>query len=147
MNDTQKTRLILPQLQGLYDNLTPLFETLMRVMAGVALMAHGWGKVLNPMGAVGMVEKIGFYPGVFWSPLLSFTEFGAGLLLVLGLLTRPAAAASSVILLVTVYFHWIMLDQGYKGSELSLIWITITLLLLAKGAGKFSLDRVIGREF
>lgn len=93
-----------------------------------------------------MVSGLGFAPGWFWSILLSVTEFTGGLLLALGLLTRLAAGATTVILLVTVYFHWIVLEQGYKGAELSLIWSAVTLTFLAKGGGRFSVDRLVGRE-
>ena len=61
-----------------------------------------------------MVESLGFYPGAFWSPLLSFTEFFGGILIAIGLLTRPASFAAMFILLVTVWFHWVTMGQGYS---------------------------------
>ncbi len=145
-SDAGQTRPLLPALRPLYDRLTPLAETLMRSVVGIALMAHGWPKIQNPMGAVGMVEGIGFHPGWLWSPLLAVTEFFGGLLLILGLLTRPAAAGATIVLLVTVWFHWVQLGQGYAGAELSLIWASATLYFALRGAGRHSLDRVIGRE-
>ncbi len=136
----------IPALQPVYTSLSAAAETLLRVVAGIALMVHGWPKIQNPMGASGMVEGIGFVPGWFWSPALSITEFCAGLLLVLGLLTRPAAVAASIILLITVWFHWVQLEQGYRGAELSIIWSAVTLLFAVRGGGLFSLDRAIGRQ-
>lgn len=138
---------ILPQLRPLYAALSPLAVTYMRVIAGIAFMVHGLPKISNPMGAVGMVESIGFHPGWLWSPALAVTEFVGGLLLALGLLTRPVAVATSIVLLVTVYFHWIVKAEGYAGSELSLIWLGITLYFVAHGGGRHSLDRLIGRQF
>lgn len=136
-----------PRLQSLYSAIAPFTVLYMRVIAGIAFMAHGWPKIQNPMGAAGMVEGLGFYPGWFFSPALSITEFVGGLLLLLGLFTRPAAAATSFVLLVTVYFHWIAKAEGYAGAELSLIWLGITLYFLAHGGGRHSVDRaVIGRE-
>lgn len=137
---------VFPALQPLYTRLTPLVLTVMRVMAGAALMVHGWPKLMDPMGATGMVEGIGFAPGWLWSPALAITEFFGGLLLVIGLLTRPAALAVSVVLLVTVWFHWVQLAQGYAGAELSLIWVTVTLFFAVRGAGPWSVDRLVGRE-
>ena len=89
---TTDTRLIIPKLQGLYAALAPLTVLFMRLIAGITFMVHGWPKILAPMGAVGMVEGLGFYPGWLWAPLLAATEFFGGLLLALGLLTRPARA-------------------------------------------------------
>ncbi|MGI3164812.1 DoxX family protein [Pseudooceanicola sp. 200-1SW] len=138
--------LLLPVLAPVYRLAAPLTELWLRVISGVALMVHGWPKIQNPTGAAEMVTGLGFAPGWLWSILLSVTEFTGGLLLALGLLTRLAAGGTTVILLVTVYFHWIVLEQGYRGAELSLIWSAVTLTFLAKGGGRYSLDRLIGRE-
>lgn len=143
----QSNGLILPQLKPLYGALAPLSVTYMRVIAGIAFMVHGLPKISNPMGAAGMVEGLGFHPGWLWSPALAITEFLGGLLLMLGLLTRPVAVATSIVLLVTVYFHWVAKAEGYAGSELSLIWLGITLYFVAHGGGRWSLDRIIGRQF
>lgn len=144
---TNRNRLILPGLAPLYDRLGPLAEAWMRVISGIALMVHGWPKLMDPMGSLGMVERIGFWPGAFWSPALAVGEFFGGLLLALGLLTRPAALVATIILLVTVWFHWVMLEQGYAGAELSLIWSAVTLYFALNGPGRYGLDRLIGKEF
>ena len=141
------TTLIIKRLQPLYTALAPVTETVMRVMAGIALVAHGWPKIQSPMGAVGMVEGIGFYPGWIWAPALAATEFFGGILLILGLLTRPAAVGAAIVLCVTTWFHWVKLEQGYSGAELSMIWATEMMYFAAHGGGRFSLDRLIGREF
>lgn len=145
--DSARENLILPKLGSLYDALSPLSVLYMRVIAGIALMAHGLPKIQNPMGAAGMVESIGFAPGWLFSPLLAGGEFIGGLLLAIGLLTRPAAVVTSFILLVTVYFHWIMKAEGYAGAELSLIWMGVTLFFAVHGGGRLSLDRMIGKQF
>ncbi|HET8728835.1 MAG TPA: DoxX family protein, partial [Alphaproteobacteria bacterium] len=84
-------RLLLPALGGVYRSAGPAAVALLRVVAGLALMTHGYGKIVNPFGSVDMVEGLGFYPGEFWSPLLAATEFFGGLFLAAGFLTRPAA--------------------------------------------------------
>ena len=99
---THRPGLILPFLRPLYATLNESAETLLRLVAGGLLVTHGYGKIMNPFGAVGMVEGLGFYPGVFWSPLLAATEFFGGILVAIGLFTRPAALASAIVLAVTV---------------------------------------------
>lgn len=141
------TRFIIPGLSGLYAALAPLTVLYMRVIAGVAFMVHGWPKINAPMGAVGMVEGLGFHPGWFWAPLLAATEFFGGLLLALGLLTRPAALATSIVLCVTTYFHWVVQAEGFSGAEKSLLWLAITLYFVAHGGGRLSVDRAIGKQF
>lgn len=145
--DTTDTRYIIPKLQSLYAALAPLTVLYMRVICGIAFMVHGWPKITNPMGPVGMVESLGFHPGWLWAPLLAATEFLGGLLLVLGLLTRPAAVGTSIVLAVTVYFHWIVQAEGFSGAEKSLLWLGLTLYFAAHGGGKFSADRAIGKQF
>ncbi|PZQ50103.1 MAG: DoxX family protein [Rhodovulum sulfidophilum] len=144
--DTHQPTYLVPALRPVYAALAPLTRTLMRVVAGTAFVIHGSPKIMNPLGAVGMVEGIGFYPGWLWATALAATEFFGGILLILGLLTRPAALAASFVLMVTSWFHWVHLEQGYKGAELSIIWLSVTLFFAAHGGGAYSLDRRIGRQ-
>ena len=140
------TRLLIPALGSVYRSLHDLSETILRVAAGAALTIHGAGKIGNPFGTVEMVEGLGFYPGVFWSPLLAGTEFFGGMLIAVGLLTRPAAFAAMIVLLVTVWFHWITLGQGYMGAEKSILWAAIFFFFAIRGANGHSLDARLGRE-
>lgn len=147
VTSTTRPQLILPALGTVYSSLGQSSETLLRVVAGLLLVTHGYGKILNPFGAVGMVEGLGFYPGVFWSPLLAATEFFGGILLALGLFTRPAAFASTIVLAVTIYFHWIVKAEGLGGAEKSILWAAITLYFAIRGANSQSVDARIGRQF
>ncbi|SFB83809.1 putative oxidoreductase [Polaromonas sp. OV174] len=144
---SSSSRLIIPALGKLYDGLHDISFALLRVMAGVALAIHGWPKIQDPMKLVGMVESLGFAPGPLWAVLLAATEFIGGILLALGLLTRPAALATTIVLLVTVYFHWIVKSQGYDGAEKSLLWAAMTFLILVRGAGAHSIDRLLKKVF
>ena len=148
MSDTtnQRPALLMPALAPLYAAAAPLTDLWLRVVCGAALMVHGWPKIQNPPGAAEMVSGLGFAPGWFWSILLSVTEFTGGLLLVIGLLTRLAAAGTTVILLVATYFHWVVLDQGYRGAELAWLWSAITLTFVAKGGGRYSVDAMLKKE-
>lgn len=143
---TASPTLLFPALAPLYALTAPVAQLWLRVISGIALMIHGWPKIQNPTGAADMVAGLGFAPGWFWSIVLSATEFSGGLLLAIGLLTRLAAAGTTIILLVTVYFHWIILEQGYRGAELSLIWSAVTLTFVTRGGGRYSLDRLIKKE-
>lgn len=145
--DKRPRSLIIPPLGKIYASLHDSAETVLRVVAGIALVVHGAGKITDPLGNVGMVENLGFWPGVFWSPLLAATEFFGGILLAIGLLTRPAAFATMIVLLVTVWFHWITLGQGYMGAEKSILWAAILLFFAVRGANRHSVDARIGREF
>jgi putative oxidoreductase len=141
-----RPRAIFPSLQKLYVPFDTLAETLLRVTAGLLLVTHGYGKIINPFGAVGMVEGLGFYPGAFWSPLLAATEFFGGILVAIGLFTRPAAFASMIVLLVTVYFHGIVQAEGLGGAEKSILWAAIFLFFAVRGSNAQSVDAKLGKQ-
>ncbi|MBP2235970.1 putative oxidoreductase [Sinorhizobium kostiense] len=151
MTDTihinSRPRAIVPVLERIYLPLDTFAETLLRVVAGVLLVTHGYGKILDPFGTVGMVEGLGFYPGVFWSPLLAATEFFGGIFIAVGLLTRPAAFAATIVLLVTVYFHGIVQGEGLGGAEKSVLWAAVTFFFAIRGANGQSIDAKLGRQF
>jgi putative oxidoreductase len=144
---TNHPRLIIPSLSGLYTTLHESTETILRVAAGLLLVTHGYGKILDPLGASGMVESLGFYPGVFWSPLLAATEFFGGFLIAIGLFTRPAAFAAMFVLAVTVYFHGIVKGEGLGGAEKSILWALIMFYFVIRGANAQSVDAKLGRQF
>jgi putative oxidoreductase len=145
--DASRGRLIIPAFGRLYSSLHDGVETLLRVIAGGFLIIHGSQKITNPFGAAEMVEGLGFYPGAFWSLLLSCTEFFGGILIAIGLLTRPAAFAGMFVLLVTVWFHWITVGQGFSGAEKSLLWAAILLFFVIRGGNRQSVDARIGKAF
>lgn len=103
---------------------------------------HGIGKVPPQEGFVGMVGGLGFpAPGLFaW--LAAIAEVGGAMLLVLGLLTRPAA------LLVFVHFLFVIFiahgGDPLGDRELPIIFCTTALLFLLAGPGRYSLDHMIG---
>ncbi len=144
---TTRSRLIIPALGGLYAALHDSAETILRVAAGLLLVTHGYGKILNPFGASGMVESLGFHPGVFWSPLLSATEFFGGILIAIGLFTRPAAFAAMIVLAVTVYFHGVVQGEGLMGAEKSILWALIMFFFVIRGGNSHSVDAKLGRQF
>lgn len=147
MTDETTTKLYIPALGAIYARLHTVAETILRLAAGIALVVHGSSKIVDPFGNVEMVEGLGFHPGLFWSPLLAATEFFGGILLIIGLFVRPAAFATTIVLLVTVWFHWITLGQGFAGAEKSILWAAILFFFAVRGGNRHSVDAWIGRHF
>lgn len=145
--DNHRQRLFVPAVAPLYNGTHDVVETILRVTAGLLLVTHGFGKILNPFGAVGMVESLGFYPGVFWSPLLAATEFFGGIFIAIGLFTRPASFAAMIVLLVTVWFHGVVKAEGLGGAEKSILWAAIFLFFAIRGGNPHSVDAKLSREF
>ncbi|MDX1531293.1 MAG: DoxX family protein [Rhodothermales bacterium] len=114
----------------------------LRLLAGLALaFAHGLGKIPPSEQFVGMVGGLGFpLPGLFaWAAGLA--EFGGGLLLAVGLLTRPAALV--VAINMAVAFFLAHADDPFGQAEKAYLFGAVALLFLLAGAGRYSVDAVI----
>ncbi len=106
MTSSPRERLILPFMAPFYHGFAqPYGWLVLRLVVGGYLMIEGWPKILAPMSSINFAEMMGFYPGWLFSPLLSVAQFFGGLLILLGLLTRPAALANTFVLLVTLVYH------------------------------------------
>lgn len=116
----------------------------LRVFAGLSLaLAHGIRKLPPSERFVGGVVEMGFpLPELFaWAAGLS--EFGGGLLLAAGLLTRPA----SFFILVTMLVAGLIRESGpYADRELALLFAAVAVLFLLAGSGRFGLDALIHRR-
>lgn len=122
---------------------------LLRLLAGLAFMFHGYGKIQNPFGWMGPNANI---PG-FLQALAALSEFGGGLAWMLGLLTPLASFGLACTMTVAAYTHAFVFHDPFvapgpgKGSyELASVYFCVALLLLFAGPGRFSLDRAIFGE-
>jgi putative oxidoreductase len=124
---------------------TSLGLLLLRVLAGVAFMFHGWSKVQNPFGWMGPEAPV---PGFFQS-LAALAEFGGGLAWVLGLLTPLASFGIACTMAVAIYFHAVMRGDPFVGQGVSYepasVFFVIALLFILTGPGRYSLDHKIFR--
>jgi putative oxidoreductase len=117
----------------------------LRLFAGLALaLAHGIDKLPPSEGFVGMVGQTLPVPIVFaW--LSGFAETFGGLLLAIGLFTRPAALF--VLLNMTGAMIVAHLDDPFLRMEKPLLFGFVALCFLLTGAGRFSIDGLIrGRQ-
>ena len=71
--------------------------------------------------------------------MAAFSEFFGGILLIIGLLTRPAAALLAFTMIVAIFSH-INADEGFS-SPLEMLIVMVAIIIL--GPGKYSLDNRI----
>jgi putative oxidoreductase len=143
------TKLLISRFGRIYDTFRPITELLIRLMAGGSLAFHGYQILFgNIEGAGRFFESVGFDNGLLWAWVVAILEFGGGLLLALGLLTRIAAAAIIVFLVVAiVIYHWPFgFNWEARGIEYPLFWAIVVFHFLIHGGGRFSLDALLGRE-
>ena len=121
---------------------------LLVIRAGIGLMmafSHGWGKfkIIDEFAAG--VGKLGFPIPTFFAWAAALSEFLGGLLLALGLLTRPAAAMLLVTMLVAAFGQHA--SDPLRVKEMALLYATFALGFLLIGSGRFGVDALLsGRD-
>ncbi|MEA4908524.1 MAG: DoxX family protein [Anaerolineaceae bacterium] len=124
----------------------------LRIVLGLSLMGHGAQKLFGWFqggglpGAQQMMQHMGLRPAWLWALLSGLSEFGGGLLLVLGLL-HPLGSLGVMAAMTTaiVKVHW---RNGFwntqRGVEFPLINLAAALALGLSGPGAYSLDAALG---
>ncbi len=120
--------------------------TLLRVVVGVIMIAHGWQKLMDYGSWHAQIVQLGIPLPDVAAALGLAGELLGGLGLVLGCLTRIAAfgvAATMAVAIVTVHIDNGLLMKN-NGFELPLVLLCAALYFLAAGAGPLSVDALIG---
>ncbi|MEA9357363.1 DoxX family protein [Bacteriovorax sp. PP10] len=127
---------------------TALF--VLRLIAGIAFIIHGMGKIQSPLGWLPANAPI-HIPALFQF-LAAVAEFAGGIAWILGLLTPLASFGISINMLVATSVHLFVFNDpfvttsGGTSYEPALGYFAIALVLMAVGPGKFSLDKFIFGE-
>jgi putative oxidoreductase len=137
---------MLTRFEGSLSRLEPMAYAALRIVSGSMLSLHGMQKVFGWFAAkstpaVGSQIWIG-----------GIIELLSGLLVALGLFTRPAAfLASGTMAVAYLQFHWkfqvadwAWLPLINKG-ELAALYCFVFLFIAARGAGVASLDHTVRR--
>ncbi len=119
---------------------------LVRIVVGLAFILHGWPKMQNPTGWMNGMGNVAI--PAFLQVLAALAEFGGGIALILGLLSRVAAFGIvcqmvGAMALVHVPQGDPFVGIGRPGFELALINLAIAFLLVVLGPGRFSLDYLL----
>lgn len=130
----------------------PSFAPLaLRIPIGIILIAHGSQKLFGWFGGYGLegtgqwMTSIGLTPGYLMALMAGSSEFFGGLLLLLGLLTRPTALVLSLTMVIAIFSVHIGngLFLANNGYEFGLALLAATASLAVSGAGKLSLDNLL----
>jgi putative oxidoreductase len=130
--------------------------TIVRLVLGIVFFAHGAQKMLGWFGGYGFHATMGAFTQAMHIPaafafLAIVAEFFGGLGLIVGFLTRIAAFGIFSEMLVAIamvhhnfglFMNWSGTQKG-EGFEYHLLVIAISLLLMIRGAGAASVDRLL----
>ena len=135
-------------LTGSNRNLLNLAVLFLRMMLGSIMFVAGAGKVFGWFGGMGMnatIQAFQSYMGLsaFWTYLSSYTELIGGLFLILGFLTRPAALAVTINMLVASVFIGFKGFFAEKGAAYPFSLMVYSLAILLTGPFSYSLDALL----
>lgn len=126
----------------------------LRLIAGIIFFAHGAQKLFAWFGGYGLegtgqwMESIGLAPGYLLTLLAGSAEFFGGILLIIGLLVRPASLVLAFTMIVAIFS--VHIDNGLfmsnNGYEFGLSLVAISLALMLQGAGRYSVDNIIANK-
>jgi putative oxidoreductase len=128
-----------------------------RLALGAIFIGHGAQKLFGWFGGYGPKGTIGYFQQALGVPppltvLAILAEFFGGLGVLLGLLTRLAAAGITAVMLVAIakvhwshgfFLNWELKPNRGHGYEMNLALIGMALALLIAGGGALSMDRLL----
>ena len=144
-----ENKLIIPALGCIYRALGPLSYLGLRIAVGGVIMSHGYAKLFNgfaPMVAEKTLTPLGVPMPYAVADFLGCLELFGSALLVIGLLTRPIALMLFVQFVVIAF--GVQIPRGWsEGAEYVIVMMMTYAVFAANGAGRYSVDRLIGKEF
>lgn len=119
----------------------PQLLSVLRFMSGLLLLQHGTTKYLNfPEGPMNNASPLTM------SGIAGLLELVGGVLLVIGLFTRPVAFVLSG--MCAVAYFYAHAPRGFfpllNGGELAVLYTFVFLYLAAAGGGVWSVDKAMG---
>lgn len=125
-----------------------------RLWMGGMMFAHGWRhlqSVRTGPGIANWFESLGLKPGPVHAWMVTLTELGVGVMLIVGFLTPLAyAGTASIVLVALVTNHWkngFFINNPGEGYEYVATIAVLSIALGALGPGEWSLDHALDLSF
>ena len=135
---------------------TDIAAVSVRIVLVWIFLYYGAGKLFGAFDGPGIHETSLFmastahlHPGGLFAVLAGVIEFGGAMALALGLASRLAALAllgDQIIAMVTVTWAHGLASSTSAGYQLNLALAAMALVIVGIGAGRPSLDAIIGRR-
>ncbi len=128
------------------QRLQDLSWLVVRVVFGLGMAVfHGWPKLSNEGKMEGFAatvrDTVGLPFPTFFAWTAAITETVGGVLLAIGLVTRPAATMLAGTMVVALWRHRV---DPFAKMELALLYLAVMLVFVVAGGGRYALDRKLG---
>lgn len=141
------------------DVVKNLSELMLRVALAIVVWPHGAQMLLGSFGGSGFTQTMNYFTGIAGLPyiigfLVIMIQFFGSIMLLLGFATRLNALGMLVIFIGMIltahlehgfFMNWYGTQQG-EGYEYHLLVLGMTLALILRGAGKYSLDYILSKR-
>ena len=128
------------------DRLSSFGMLILRLIAGLTMMPHGWAKACALFsGSTQDFNPIGI--GTWASLALScFAELPCAALVAAGLYARWAAAILALNMCVAVYYLIHINSPFFPNTVAAFLYLGIFMAIAFKGAGSFSIDGILQKQ-
>lgn len=149
----QKIRIFLSHWDRFLPWLQTLPALLTRLMVGFGFYMTGSGKLKNLDGVVEFFTSLGVPYAKYQAPFVAHLEYYGGILLLLGLFTRPASlllSATMVVALLTAdkadfLASWTTESEKVPAEITAFVYLVFLVWLFVSGGGLVSLDALLSK--
>lgn len=138
------------------DVIKNLAELMLRAALGIVVLPHGAQMLFGSFNGSGFTATMQYFTGVVGLPyfmglLVIIIQFFGSIMLLFGFATRLNAFGMLVIFIGMIFtahlehgffMNWYGTQEG-EGYEYHILALGMTLALILRGAGKFSLDHIL----
>lgn len=126
-------------MEEIIKALSPIFYLVARVSFGLLMISHGYPKLMNMSGFIENVGKMGFPLPMLLGPLAMAAELLGGIMVTLGFKVRLACVWILVTMLNAAFI--VHAADPFSKKEFALTYALLAIVFMAKGSGKFSVDK------
>ncbi|SSY70331.1 DoxX family protein [Alysiella crassa] len=117
---------------------------ILRIVSGYAFFLHGTAKFFE--FPISMTDGNGSVPLFSMYGVAGVLEVVGGILLILGLFTRPAAFILSGLMAAAYFIAHFSIFPLVNGGEAAMLFSFVFLYLASAGGGAWSLDNILAKK-
>lgn len=125
--------------ETIFSELSDIFLLIVRIIVGVVLIYYGWPKIKNLRSNGEDFDKMGLSPGIFWGTIVAFIEFVGGIFIILGIFVWVVAILLVIEMAGGTIWKITKTNKSFTDWSYDLLLLALALVLLAFGAGRFSI--------